>query len=257
MVIFLASMIDRYYDKLNKLWFIILLIILTAIPTGLILYQDLSTSTVQIVILLVILFTAGISYKYILTALGIGVPAGLIVFWYIQQPGQKLLKDYQLTRILALVDPEKVERSARLQTENSIMAIGSGQLMGKGLYLGKLNKYNYLPEPQTDFNFSIIGEEFGFVGSSLILALLLLLVIKCIIIAKDTKDKLGMLIITGVVAFIVYQVFINVGVVTGMLPNTGIPLPFISYGLSSLLTNMISFGIILNISMQRKNKLTR
>lgn len=254
MIIFLAKLIDKYYPKLNKPWFLLAIIALISLPIYLIYKEpDLSTSTVIIVILGSILFVGGLSYKYVIGATAVLTPAFFISFWYIQQPTQKLLEPYQVQRILSLIQPEKATASALLQTKNSIHAIGSGQLLGKGLYLGKLNKYNYLPEPQTDFIFSIIGEELGFIGCSVILVLLLLLIIKCIWIAKDTKDKTGLLIITGVVILIAYQTFVNVGVVTGILPNTGIPLPFISYGLSSLWTLMIGIGLILNISMQRKS----
>ena len=250
MVIFLAKYIDINKDKINKLLFLMKLGILVIIPTFLIYKQpDLSTSLVLIVILIVLLFVAGISYKYILAALLITIPILVGTIWYIQQPDQSVFEKHQVKRIMSFLYPEEYDT---YQTDNSIQAIGSGQLNGKGLYQGTINKYNYLPEPQTDFIFSVIGEEFGFIGCSIVLLLLLLLIIKCLWIAKDCMDLLGMLIISGFVAIISFQTFINVGVATGILPNTGIPLPFISYGLSSLLTNMIGIGIILNISLHRK-----
>jgi len=177
----------------------------------------------------------------------------LIGFWYIQQPNQVLLKDYQVKRIMTAVYPEKATTSERLQTNNSMQAIGSGKLFGKGLYQGKLNQYNYLPEPQTDFIFSIIGEEAGFLGCSAIITLIFSFIMRCIWIAKDSKDLIGKIIITGFATIIAFQTFVNIGVVTGLLPNTGLPLPFISYGLSSLWANLIGVGLVLNIGIQRKS----
>lgn len=253
MTIFIAKFLDKRKDKINNPLIILQLIILVAIPMVLITQQpDLSTSLVLIFLLIIELFVAGISFKYIFSIAAISIPSLMVLFWYIQQPTQKLLKGYQVDRILALLYPERYALSEALQTNNSIQAIGSGQLFGKGLYNGTLNKYNYLPEPQTDFIFSIIGEEAGFIGCSIVLLFILLLIIKCIWIAKDSYDLYGMLIITGFVAIIVFQSFVNIGVTTGIVPNTGIPLPFISYGLSSLISNMIGIGLILNIGMQRK-----
>ncbi|QUI23339.1 rod shape-determining protein RodA [Vallitalea pronyensis] len=252
MVIFLAYIIDKNKHKINNFFFLMQLAILTLIPTFLIYKQpDLSTSLVIIVILVIIVYAAGINYKYVIGALLIAIPLLWLTAWYIQQPDQEFFEDHQVSRVKSFLYPES-EGANVWQTENSIQALGSGQLHGKGLYGGTINKYNYLPQPQTDFIFSIIGEEFGFVGCSVTLFLLLLLILRCLWIAKDAVDLYGMLIIVGFVAIITFQTFVNVGVATGIIPNTGIPLPFISYGLSSLLTNMIGIGLVLNISVQRK-----
>ncbi len=252
-VLVLAKYFDLLKDRINKLYTIVGGVILTGIPVMLIFMEpDLSTSMIMFVIFAFIIFTAGISYWYILAVAAVGVPTAIWGFNYIQSPDQTLLKAYQVDRILSLVDPEKVSADLLRQTNNSIQAIGSGKLFGKGLYLGKVNQYDYLPEPQTDFIFAIIGEEFGFFGCVLILLLILILIMRILWIAKDSKDLYGKLIITGYAAVVMYQVFINVGVATGIVPNTGVPLPFISYGVSSLWNNLIGIGIILNISMQRK-----
>lgn len=253
LTIFLAKWIDKNKEKVNKPIFLLTTIGLSFIPIFLILKQpNLSTSLVIMAILGVILFISGLNYKYILGTLAILVPILLVGFWYIQQPNQILLQDYQVKRIMTAVYPEKATTSEKFQTNNSIQAIGSGKLFGKGMYQGKLNQYNYLPEPQTDFIYSIIGEEFGFVGCCTILVLMLTLILRCLWIAKDTKDLTATIMIIGFTTIMSFQTFINVGVVTGLLPNTGIPLPYISYGLSSLWSNMISAGLVLNISMQRK-----
>lgn len=253
MIIVLAKYFDKFKEKINKLYIIIPSLIIIAVPFLLIQQQpNLSTSLVLLFIYGLMLFGSGISYKYIFAMLAIAVPLVLGIFWYIQQPDQILLKQYQVDRVMALLHPEDYEMTTALQTENSIQAIGSGQLFGKGLYNGKLNQYNYLPESQTDFIFAIIGEEFGFVGCTTVLLLLFLLLIRVIFIGKDSPDQLGQLIVTGFVAMIMFHTFINVGVTTNIVPNTGLPLPFISSGLSALWANMISLGLILNLSMQRK-----
>jgi rod shape determining protein RodA len=253
MVIFFAKYIDKNKEKINNLIFLLKTSVLVIIPTFLIYKQpDLSTSLVILVIFVVLLFVAGISYKYVAIALLITVPLIFASIWYIQQPNQTIFSPHQVKRVKNFFHPELSSKSDTWQTDHSIQAIGSGQLYGKGRYKGTINKYNYLPEPQTDFIYSIIGEEGGFIACSIVLALLLLLIIKCLWIAKDSVDLYGMLIISGYVAIILFQTFVNVGVATGLIPNTGIPLPFISYGLSSLLTNMIGIGIILNIGLHRK-----
>jgi rod shape determining protein RodA len=139
------------------------------------------------------------------------------------------------------------------------MAIGSGQLFGKGLNRNTISDVTVtvrdtglVSEQQTDFIFSVIGEEFGFIGSIIILLLLASLVVQCIMVAKKANDLNGKLIATGVAALIAFQSFINVGVATGLLPNTGLPLPLISYGLSSVLSIMVGMGMVLNISLQCK-----
>lgn len=252
-VIVLAKFCDKYQKHINNLFVIIGAFIIAVIPVILIyLEPDLSTSMIMLVIFVFIIFVAGISYWYIAIAAAIGIPTLLWGFNYIQSPDQTLLQSYQVDRILSLIDPTKVTPDLLRQTSNSIQAIGSGKFFGKGLYLGKVNQYDYLPEPQTDFIFAILGEEFGFFGCFVVLLLLFLVIIRIMWIAKDSPDMFGKLIITGYAAILMYQTFINVGVATGIAPNTGMTLPFISYGVSSLWNNLIGIGIILNISIQRK-----
>ena len=150
------------------------------------------------------------------------------------------------------LQPEKYADDA-YQQQNSIMAIGSGQLLGKGLYNTDVNSVkngNFISEPQTDFIFAVVGEEMGFLGSALIIILLLLITIECIIIAKRAKDLSGRLLCCGVVALIGFQSFVNICVVTGLMPNTGLPLPFVSYGLTSLVSSFIGIGLVLNVGLQ-------
>lgn len=253
LILFIASVIHRFEEQFNKLWFLVILAAFSALPIVLVNKQpDLSTSIVIAVIFILCIFSAGLDFRYVLVAVIIGVPLLVFTFWYIQQPDQQLLESYQVDRVMGLVDSERVDPDDLRQTENSKWAIGTGQLYGKGLYQGKINKYNYLPEPQTDFIFSIIGEEFGFIGCSSLLAMILLILLKILWIGRSVEDTLARTIIGGIVGMIGFQTFVNVGVVTGMLPNTGLPFPFVSAGISSLLTNMIAIGIVLNIGIQRK-----
>ena len=252
LIIVLAKYLQMNEKRINRLYVLIGAVILTAIPWYLIFRQpDLSTSIIMFLILAFMLFVGGISFWYIFAALAVAVPTATFGFNYLLSPDQQLLESYQVNRILSIVDPSRVAPDLLWQTNNSKQAIGSGQLFGKGLYMGKVNQYDYLPEPQTDFIFSIIGEELGFFGCILVLLLLFFLIIRVLWIAKDA-DMLGKLIISGFAAVVMYQTFINVGVASGIVPNTGMPLPFISYGVSSLWNNLIGIGIILNISMQRK-----
>ena len=144
---------------------------------------------------------------------------------------------------------------AAYQQNNSEMAIGSGQLMGKGLdnnTTTSVKNGNFILEPQTDFIFAIIGEELGFIGSCIVIALLLLIVIQCILIGVRAQDISGRIICCGIGGLIGFQSFINIGVATNMLPNTGVPLPFVSYGLTSLVSLYIGIGFVLNIGLQPK-----
>lgn len=257
MIIVLAKYFDVFKEKINHPLVILGSLGLIGVPFFLVLKQpDLSTSIVFLFFFAIILFSAKISYKYIVAAISIFVPTFLLLFQYIQRPDQKILTVKQYERVMAMLHPEEFA-STYYQTINSMQAIGSGQLMGKGLYQGKLHQYDYLPVPESDFIFSIIGEEFGFIGCIFLLALFFLLILRILLIVKDSPDMTGRLIGMGYVGMLTAQVFINVGVTTGILPNTGLPLPFVSYGISSLWSNMMIVGLILNVSMQRTTELMR
>ena len=156
---------------------------------------------------------------------------------------------------MAWLEPQKYASDEAYQQNNAIMAIGSGQLTGKGLNNNtttSVKNGNFIFEPQTDFIFAIVGEELGFVGCCIVIGLLLLIVVQCILIGLRAQDLAGRIICCGVAAQIGFQSFINIGVATGILPNTGIPLPFVSYGLTSLISLYMGIGIVLNIGLQPK-----
>lgn len=255
MIICAAYFLADHKDSINTAKTLIQYAILCAVPLLLIVSQpDLSTTIDIFVILFVMLFIAGLSYKIILIGALCLIPLAGSFLWYIKQPDPLFLQEYQRNRILSHLYPEDYGETMD-QQNNSIMAIGSGQLTGKGFNnstLATVKDANFISEQQTDFIFSVVGEELGFVGSSILVVILGLIVLQCNRVARKANDEKGMLIATGVTTLIGFQTFINIGVATSLLPNTGIPLPFISYGLSSLVTCCAGIGLVINISLQRR-----
>ncbi|MCD2491051.1 FtsW/RodA/SpoVE family cell cycle protein [Lacrimispora sp. NSJ-141] len=256
LILFFAMFFYKHREKISSVRIVILSLILFGIPAYMIFDQpNLSTTLVTVVIFLVMLYVAKISYKWIGGVFAVLVPAGIWFIYYIQQEGQKLLQPYQVNRIMSWINPSKYPADNTQQQMNSIMAIGSGQLHGKGLAnttLASVKNGNFLSEEDTDFIFAVIGEEAGFVGSVIIISLLALLTAECIYMAARARDMTGRLICSGMAALIAFQSFVNIGVATGLVPNTGLPLPFISAGLSSLLSIFIGMGLVLNVGLQRK-----
>ena len=256
MIVFVATLLDKFKhdDKINTVKCIGLFALSVGFTLLLIASEpDLSTTICVTLVMVTMLYLSGLSYKIIGIALLVLIPLVGSFLWYIHLPNQSLLKGYQLRRILQFIYPSQYGEEYS-QQNNSIMAIGSGQLTGKGLNtstIATVKDANFISEQQTDFIFSVIGEELGFIGSVFVIAIILLLVLQCIKIARQAKDTKGMLIAGGIGILIAYQSFINIGVATGVLPNTGIPLPFISYGLSSFISLSIGIGMVLNISIQK------
>lgn len=250
-ILFLAKVCDKYHKHINDFKFMIALGILTIIPTALIMLQpDLSTSLVLLVILASALFVSDLNIKYVVIAILIALPIISFVIWDAYQLEPIFLKGYQAMRIQALFNPELFADKEAYQTMKSIEAIGSGMLRGKGLFDGTIS-HRFLPEPQTDFIFSVLSEEFGFVGGTVVIGCLFLIIVRIFWIGANAPDLFGKLVCTGVGTLIGFQTFVNIGVTTGILPNTGIPLPFVSYGLSSLWANMIGIGLVINVGMKR------
>ena len=253
LILFLAKLFTIFEHRINSFFLIALAVITTAIPTVLILTQtDLSTSMVIMFTFVMMIFAAGLSWKIILPVLAIGIPGIATLFWYVQQDYQVLLTHTQQERVLSILHPE-LYPEVMYQQENSIQAIGSGQLYGKLFSPAGVRGYDYVPVSESDFIFSVAGEELGFIGCCFIILLFAILIYKCLIAGKKAPDHMGMLIGVGISSMFMFQVFANIGVATQILPNTGIPLPFLSSGLSGLISYMISIGIILNISIQSKS----
>ena len=254
-ILFLAKFLTINKERISKWWFLIVTAGLAGITLLLIEKEpDLSTTILVTGLTTIMVFAAGISYKKIGIILAVFIPVAAAAIIYIQQPEQKLLDDYQMNRINAFLYPDEYD-DARYKQDNSVLAIGSGKLYGKGLYndsTESLKNANYLSrEMVNDFIFAIIGEEMGFVGSCIVLGVLFLIIAECFLAAIFAPDASGRMLCTGMAALLTLQVFINVGVATELLPNTGIPLPFISTGLSSLISLFGGMGFVLNVSLQR------
>lgn len=225
------------------------------VPSLILVYKqpNLSNTICLALLFCVLMYMAGLDYKFIGTVLAIAVPTVVILFIIVIQPNQPLIEEYQQTRILAWLYPEEYESEEAYQQLNSIMAIGSGQLTGKGYKTDStvsVKNGNFISEPQTDFIFAIIGEELGFVGCCVIIILILLIVVDCIIVGMRARDTTGRIICSGVGGLIGIQSFINIGVATMTLPNTGISLPFVSYGKTSVICLFIGIGFVLNVGLQ-------
>ena len=209
LIIFFAKFLMEHEEDINDKFTLIKYAVLAGIPLALILIEpNLSTTICTALMICLMIYIAGLSYKFIGTVLIILVPIAVIFLSIVVQPNQKILKDYQQKRILAFIEPEKYESDEAYQQNNSEMAIGSGQLTGKGLNNNtttSVKNGNYISEPQTDFIFAIIGEELGFVGCCIIIALLLLVVIQCILIGMRSRDLAGKIICSGVGGLIGFQ----------------------------------------------------
>lgn len=224
------------------------------IPFSLILLQnDLGSSLVLLAIFIGMIYVAGANAKFLFGSIfGVLVSAVSWVAAHIYLGVYIPLKEYQLNRLLVLVNPSRDPLGSGYNVRQSKIAIGSGGLFGKGLFTGSQNQLNFLPEKHTDFIFSVLGEELGFIGAIIILLLYFLLLWRALIVAREAKDKFGEYVVIGIISMLGFHIFQNVGMAVGLMPVTGIPLPFLSYGGSSLITNLLGIGLILNINIRKK-----
>lgn len=256
LILFFAAFLQKHREKINSLKMLIYFAICAAIPLVLVLREpDLSTTIVTALICLSLLFIGGLSYKIVIGGLAVAVPSLLVAIYAIASnpsASDGALEGYQNIRILAWLYPDLYPQQA-LQTQNSIMAIGSGQLSGKGLYntdVTSIKSGGFISEAHTDFIFTVVGEELGFIGTAAVVLLMALIALECLWISKRAKDLSGRLICCGMASLIAFQSFVNISVVTGLFPNTGVTLPFVSYGLTSLVTNFAGMGFVLNVGLQ-------
>lgn len=256
LIVFFAKFFMDHEENLNTLKTLAASAGLLAVPLILILEQpDLKNTLTVIVIFCMMIYIAGLSYKIIGGALLISVPLLIIFLSIVVQPDQKLLKDYQRSRIMSFLYPENEEYSDNIeQQKNSKTAIASGELVGKRISgddsTASVNEGNFVSENQTDFIFAVAGEEYGFIGCTTIVLLLLAISFECIRMSLRAKDLSGKILCCGIGGLIALQSFINICVATGMAPNTGTPLPFVSYGLTSLVSLYIGMGLVLNVGLQ-------
>lgn len=187
------------------------------------------------------------------TLIILGVFAVNVIVGLSSEPIWESLKDYQKQRILNFIEPERDMHGSGYQVTQSKIAIGSGGLSGKGYLHGTQTQLNFLPEQHTDFIFSVIGEEFGFLGSLFLLTLFGVLIFRIVIIADAVDDKFASLALIGIASLFSFQLLVNIGMTTGLMPVTGIPLPLLSYGGSALWANMFLIGFVLNVAMRKKN----
>ena len=255
LILFFAFFFMKYEEKINSPKIVFASLVLAAAPLLLIVKQpDLSTTITTALIFVTLIFVTGISYKLVVGVLAVCIPSFIILFTLLIQDRLPFIRSYQVKRVMAWLYPELYPDEA-YQQQNSIMAIGSGQLWGKGLNNAEATSVKngkFILEPQTDFIFSVAGEELGFVGTVCIILLLLFITIECIFIARKAKDTAGKLICCGMAALVGFQSAINIAVTSGLLPNTGLPLPFVSYGLTSLWSLYIGMGFVLNVGLQAR-----
>ena len=256
LILFFAMYFMKHSADLNNFKTIIKSFILIAIPLLLIFEQpDLKNTITIAVIFMVIYYAAGLNYKIIgkiILVIAVVVVSALLLILKTDIP---IIQQYQKDRIITFFNSDEEEYSDdALQQNNSVRAIGSGQLTGKGLNNNEVssNNGNFVSETGTDFIFAVAGEELGFAGCFCIIMIIFLIVFMCLITAKRAKDLAGSIICTGMGSLIAIQAFINICVATGLFPNTGTPLPFISYGLSSLVSLFIGMGFVFNVGLQRK-----
>lgn len=245
LIIFLARILSDKKSRLeNRFTAIIMPLVYTFVLVGLVSLQpDLGTAMVLVAILLGMLFVAGTGWRYLFFLVGAGLVL-MPIMWH-------FLKDYQKMRLIVFLNPGADPLGAGYQLTQSMIAIGSGWLWGKGLFEGSQARLMFLPEQHTDFIFSVLGEELGFVGAVVLLVVYMVIIYRIFWISSRAMDSFGALVCSGVAFMLVFQIMVNIGMAIGIMPVTGLPLPFMSYGGNSLLVNCLSIGLVINIGMRR------
>ena len=245
MIICMSAILEDRMGRLNRIQDLLPVAGYIAIPFLLVLKQpDLGTSLVFMAIFFGMVIACGMPWRIFSFIVVCGM-AAMPVLW-------QFLKDYQKMRIMVFLDPNVDPLGSGYHIIQSKIAIGSGMMFGKGLFEGTQSQLNFLPENHTDFIFAVVGEELGFVGAVVLLLLYLIVFWRGIIIARDAADVFGRLLAVGITSMLAFHVLVNVGMTTGIMPVTGIPLPLMSYGISSLTTNILSIAILMNIHMHKQ-----
>ena len=257
LILAFAEFLNRRKGELDTLSDMLPCFLFMGIPFLLIIFQpDLGTALVYIAITLVMMFAAGANSKVLIQVIIFAVLLIALCLYLHFQFGMWLpLEDYQLKRLTIFLDPYNDGQGGRgmgWNTIQSLVAIGSGGLTGKGLFQGTQVQLNFLPEHHTDFIYAVIGEELGFLGAAFVIICYGILLIRAIIIASNSKELFGSLLVLGITAMWLFHVFESIGMSIGLMPITGIPLPFLSYGGSSMLANLIAVGFILSVNVRGK-----
>ncbi len=257
MIIFMAKFLSIKEDSLNTARTLVEFIAFLGFPTLLVILQpSLSASLVPVIVCAVMIFAAGLDAKIIKLLLAIFLVLVALILYDVTRPTDKhilvdkIMTGYQIGRIQTAIGIDDNEANT-YQNNYAIQAIGSGQFEGKGLYNGTINQLNFLPESHNDFIFSVVCEEFGFRGATILLGTFLFIIFRCFYIAHKAKSTAGMLLAVGVGTMIGFQTFVNIAVNTSILPNTGMPLPFMSYGGSSMWVDLSVIGLALNVAMEK------
>ncbi|MDR3239420.1 MAG: FtsW/RodA/SpoVE family cell cycle protein [Clostridiales bacterium] len=250
MIVFLSKLIDKKKEIFNNVFVLLGILALIVIPVLMVARQpSLSASLVIVALSICILFGAQIKFRYIAGGLALAAMAAAFLYWDWQNPEHlvidKILGPYQMKRIITFSNPDAVDDDASFQIKQSLQAIGSGMLGGKGLRKGAF----FIPAATNDFIFSALAEKLGFIGCAAVLAAIFLIITKCILIANRATDTLGRLIAIGVAGMLAFEVVVNVGVATAILPNTGMPFPFLSSGGSAMWVHMAAIGLVLNVGL--------
>lgn len=245
LIISLSQFIDKNKNSINEPFVLLKILLFAAVPIGLILLQpDFGTAVVFVFFVMVMLFAAGLKLKYFGYAIILGI-ISLPILWF-------SLDDFQKNRIFVFLDPEHDTTNAGYQASQVKIAIGSGKIFGRGLFKGVQTQFGFIPEKQTDMIFAVVGEELGLMGGLLLLSLYFIMFYRLIRIARNTKDTFGSVMISGITAMLAVHIWENIGMTIGLMPITGIPLPFMSYGGTFLLMNMICIGIALSVGFHKE-----
>lgn len=247
-VIFASVFLERIKDEQkNKNFNIIKLFFYTALPIGLVMLQpDAGTAMVFMFTFAVLVFICGLPYKYILATISAFVVSAPFIWFFV-------LQEHQKKRFYSFLTPEKYAQGDAYNVIKSITAVGSGKLYGKGIYKGiQTQSAAGVPVKESDFIFSVIGEEIGFIGAVIVVLIIFFILMRCIYIAKNSRDSYGSFLVIGLTGMMAFHFIENISMSIGLLPVTGIPLPFVSQGGSSMIANYIAVGIILSVSMRKK-----
>jgi rod shape determining protein RodA len=245
MIVVLASFLSSRLERIGKLSTLVGAGLLMTVPTLLVFKQpDLGTALVFVAILIGMLFMSGASIGWMGVLAGAAVAVAPVVV--------QSLADYQRQRLFCFLDPSADPQGACYQLVQALNAVGSGGVFGQGLTAGRQNQLGFLPVQSTDFIFTVVAEELGFVGSVVLLAIFALLIWRVLAIGWGSRDALGMMVATGLASMLLFQIMVNVGMVIGIMPVTGIPLPFVTYGGSSMISLLFGMGILQSVRMHAR-----
>jgi len=244
LIIFLADFLSKNKSKLDNYFYFLMPFTYAGLLILLVFKQpDLGTSLVYLAILIIMLFVVGVKIKYLILTFFVALSSVPLLWFFLQE--------YQKKRLILFLNPNLDPLGGGYNVIQSKIAIGSGGFMGNGLFSGLQSQLKFLPAQHTDFIFSVVGEELGFVGAILLLGLYAIILWRGVKIALEAKDLLGTLLATGAVAFLFFHIVVNIGMAMGMFPATGLPLSFLSYGGSFMISNLLVIGILLNVELHK------